>query len=49
MKDQDKAPERELNETETGNLSDKELKILVIRMLNDLRRIDELSENLIKR
>lgn len=45
MKDQDKTPEKELNETGTRNLLDKDFKTLVIMMLNKLRRRrDELSE-----
>ena len=46
MKKQNKAPEKELNERETSNLPDTEIKTLVIRMLNKLRRrVDELSED----
>ena len=46
MKAQNKTPEKELNKMETSNLLDAEFKILVIRMLNELRRrVDELSEN----
>ena len=33
MKEQNKTPEKELNKTETANLSDAESKTLVIRML----------------
>ena len=36
MKEQSKASERELSEEETTNLSDGELKALVIKMLTDL-------------
>ena len=36
MKEQIKTPEKELNEMETGNLSDTEFKTLVIRMLKEL-------------
>ena len=36
MKEQNKIPEKELNEMETANLSDAEFKTLVIRMLRDL-------------
>ena len=39
MKEQNKTLKKELNKMETSNLLDAELKILVIRMLN------ELSEN----
>ena len=36
IKEQNKAPEKELNKIETSNLPITEFKILVIRMLNDL-------------
>ena len=36
MKEQIKTPEKELSNTETGNLSDAEFKTLVIRMLKEL-------------
>ena len=36
MKDQIKTPEKELNEMEISNLSDAEIKTLVIRMLKEL-------------
>ena len=36
MKDQIKTPEKELNEMEISNLSEAELKTLVIRMLKEL-------------
>ena len=36
MKGQNKTPEKELNETEITNLSDAELRTLVIRMLKEL-------------
>ena len=35
MKKQIRTPEKELNKMETGNLSDAELKTLVIRMLKE--------------
>ena len=34
---------------EATHISDAEFKIMVIKMLKDLRRIDDHSENLIKR
>ena len=43
MKEQNKTPEKELNETEIINLSDAEFKTLVIRML---REITEYGKNL---
>ena len=36
MKEQNKTPERELNKMEISNVSDAELKTLVIRMLREL-------------
>ena len=36
MKEQNKIPEKELNEMEITNLSDAEFKTLVIRMLREL-------------
>ena len=36
IKNQNKTPEKELNETEISNLSDEEFKTLVIRMLKEL-------------
>ena len=44
MKEQNKAPERELNKMETSNLPEAEFKTLVIRMTNEFRgKVDELS------
>ena len=36
MKEQNKAPEKQLNKMEIANLSDAEFKTLVIRMIRDL-------------
>ena len=36
MKEQNKTPEKELNQTEVANLADAEFKMLVIRMLREL-------------
>ena len=38
MKEQNKTPEKELNEIEISNLSDAESKMLVIRMLKELNK-----------
>ena len=44
-REQDKTPEKGLNETEISNLLDKESKQNIIRMLTDIgRRLDEHSE-----
>ena len=39
MKEQIKAPERELSDEETANLSDREFKALVIKMLTELSEL----------
>ena len=36
MEEENKTPEKELNKTEISNLSDAEIKTLVIRMLKEL-------------
>lgn len=44
---QEKTPENKLNEMEASNLPETEFKIMVVRMLNELRgRMDEHNENL---
>ena len=46
MKRQETTPENKLNEMEASNLPETELRIRVIRMLNELMgRIDEHNEN----
>ena len=40
MKEQSKTPERELSNEEIANLSDQELKALVIKMLTELIELD---------
>ena len=40
MKEQNKTPEKERNETEIANLSDAEFKTLVIKMLRELTEYD---------
>uniref|UniRef100_A0A9L0RLG5 L1 transposable element RRM domain-containing protein n=1 Tax=Equus caballus TaxID=9796 RepID=A0A9L0RLG5_HORSE len=48
-REQDKTPEKEVNETEISTLPDKEFKQKLVRMLTDLgRRLDEHSENINK-
>lgn len=44
-KKQDKISEKELNEIEMNNLPNKELKVIVIKMLTKLRRMDNYSYN----
>ena len=36
MKEQDKTPEKQLNEAEIGNLSEKEFRIMIVKMIQDL-------------
>ena len=36
MKQQDKTPEKQLNEVEIGNLPEKEFRIMVVKMIQDL-------------
>ena len=49
VREQEKAPEKELSEKEMTNLPDMEFKQKVIRMFTDLgRRNNELSENVNK-
>ena len=44
MKEQNKTPEKELNKMEISNLSDAEFKALVIRMLKELREVQQLKK-----
>lgn len=46
MKEQDKTQEEELNESEINNLTDNESKVMVIKMLTEIRkRMDKHSKN----
>ena len=38
MKEQDKSPEKQLNEVEIGNLAEKEFSIMIWKMIQDLRK-----------
>ena len=38
MKEQDKAPEKQLNEVEIGNLPEKDFRIMIVKMIQDLRK-----------
>ena len=45
MKGQDKTPEKQLNEMEIGNLPEKELRIMIVKMIQDLgKRMEEMQE-----
>ena len=37
MKEQDKTPEKQLNEVEIGNLPEKKFRIMTLKMIQDLR------------
>ena len=36
MKEQDKTPEKQLNEMEIGNLPEKEFRVMIVKMIQDL-------------
>ena len=36
MEEQDKTPEKQLNEVEIGNLPEKEFRIMIVKMIQDL-------------
>ena len=40
-KEQDKTPEKQLNEVERGNLPEKEFRITIVKMIQDLRKRKE--------
>ena len=47
MKGQDKTPEKQLNEVEIGNLPEKEFRIMIVKMIQDLRKIMEKMQEMI--
>ena len=45
MKGQDKTPEKQLNEVELGNLPEKEFRIMIVKMIQDLKkRMEKMQE-----
>ena len=49
MKGQDKAPEKQLNSVELGNLPEKEFRIMIVKTIQDLGKImEKMQEMLIK-
>ena len=44
MKGQDKTPERHINEVEIGNLPEKELRIMIMKMTQDLVKTMKIQE-----
>ena len=49
MKRQDKTPEKQLNEVEMGNLLEKELRIMIVKMIQGLwQRMEKMQEMIAK-
>ena len=46
MKGQDKAPEKQLNEVEIDNLQEKEFKIIIVKIIQDLWKTMEKMQEL---
>ena len=45
MKGQDKTPEKQLNEVEIGNLQEKEFRIMIVKMIQDIgKTIEKMQE-----
>ena len=45
MKEQDKTPEKQLNEGEIGNLPEKEFRIMIVKMIQNLgNRMEKIQE-----
>ena len=44
IKGQDKTPEKQLNEVEIGNLPEKELRIMIMKMIQDLVKTMKIQE-----
>ena len=38
VKEQDKTPEEQLTELEIGNLSEKEFRVMIVKMIQDLEK-----------
>ena len=38
MKEEDQTPEKQLNEVEIGNLPEKEFRIIIVKMIQNLRK-----------
>ena len=41
MKGQDQNPEKQLNEVDTGNIPEKEFRIMIVKMIQNLRKTME--------
>ena len=44
IKGQDKTPEKQLNELETGNIPEKEFRIMIMKMIQDLVKTMKMQE-----
>ena len=44
IKEQDKTPEKQLNEVEIGNFPGKEFRITIVKIIQDLGKIMEIQE-----
>ena len=45
MKEQDKIPEKQLNEVEIGNLPEKEFRIMIVKLIQDLgKTVEKMQE-----
>ena len=45
MKEQEKTPEKQLNEVEIGNLPEKEFRVMIVKMIQTLKnRIEKIQE-----
>ena len=47
MKEQDKAPEKQLNELEIGNFPEKEFRMMIVKMIQDLGKITEKMQDMV--
>ena len=48
MREQDKTPEEQLSEVEIGNLPKKEFRVMIVKMIQDLRKRKEAQIETIK-
>ena len=46
MKGQDKTQEKQLNEVEIGNLPEKQFRIMILKMIQDLRKTMEKTQEM---
>ena len=46
MKEQDKSPEKQLNEMEIGNFPEKEFRIIIVKMIQNRRKRMEKMQNI---